>query len=190
MVKRLTGGDVITARYLRQNHFEFRPMLKLWIAANHKPVIKGTDVGIWRRIRLVPFTQTIADADVDKNLRDKLEQELSGILNWMITGCRLWLAEGLEPPTSVIAATNQYREDMDTVGQFLEERCVQGSECRVSVAELYRAYTGWAEENGETALARRRLSDSVKEKGFTNQKSTGGRFYWMGVCLGEEEKVE
>ena len=190
MVKQLTGGDVVTARHLRQNFFEFRPAFKLWLAGNHKPSIKGTDIGIWRRIRLIPFTQVIADADVDRNLGDKLTHELSGILNWAIQGCRRWLDEGLDPPQSVVASTNQYRADMDTVGQFLEERCVQGSDCRVSVADLYRAYTVWTEENGETALTRRRLSDNLKDRGLMSTKSTAGRYFWSGIRLRREDQVE
>ena len=90
----------------------------------------------------------------------------------------------------MIAATNQYKEEMDSVGQFLDERCVQGADRRISVADLYRAYTTWAEENAETALTRRRLSDSLKERGFLNQKSTGGRFFWAGVGLRRVDKVD
>ena len=86
--------------------------------------------------------------------------------------------------------TDRYREDMDSVGQFLEEMCVQGSDCRVTVAELYRAYTTWADENGEKALTRRGLSDNLKERGFVNQKSTGGRFFWQRLGLRTKGQVE
>ena len=94
LLKQLTGGDRVTARKLYGNEFEFSPEFKLWMGTNHKPIIRGTDIGIWRRIMLIPFTATIPDETIDKNLKYKLRQELPAILNWAVEGCLMWYREG------------------------------------------------------------------------------------------------
>jgi putative DNA primase/helicase len=109
LVKQLTGGDTLTARFLYGEHFEFQPMFKLWLAVNHKPVVQGTDHAIWRRIRLLPFIVTIPVAEQDKRLAEKLQSELPGILRWAVEGCLAWQQEGLEPPLVVKRATGDYR---------------------------------------------------------------------------------
>ncbi len=112
-VKELTGSDTISARFLHQEFFEFVPAFKLWIAGNHKPVIRGTDLGIWRRIRLVPFTVTIPADEIDPYLPNKLRAELPGILAWAVQGCLLWQKGGLRPPAKVEQATAAYRSESD-----------------------------------------------------------------------------
>lgn len=118
-VKQLTGGDLIAARFLYQEFFEFRPAFKLFLGVNHTPVIQGTDHGIWRRIHLVPFTVTIAKEDQDKRLGEKLRAERSGILRWAVEGGLAWQAEGLEPPLVVSMATEEYRAEMAILARFL-----------------------------------------------------------------------
>jgi hypothetical protein len=110
LVKQLTGGETIAACFKFKEYFEFRPQFKLWLATNHKPVIGGTDDGIWRRIRLVPFTVSFADRD-DKQLSDKLRRESPGILRWMVEGLKQWRLHGLMPPKEVLDATAQYHAE-------------------------------------------------------------------------------
>src|SRR5262249_23294401 len=124
LVKQMTGGDRIKARFMRRDFFEFEPTHKLLFAANHKPVIRGQDYAIWRRIKMVPFEVRIPDAEKDPRLLNKLRTEGSGILNHLLSGCFAWQHAGLQEPSSVTRATEEYRSDMDTLGQFIEECCV------------------------------------------------------------------
>ena len=127
-LKDLTGGDVVTARFLHREHFEYYPEFKIWMGANHRPVIRGVDEGIWRRIRLVPFEVQIPIEERDPSLKGpngKLRAELSGILNWALEGCREWQKKGLQPPAGVVNATASYQAEMDVIGQFISDRCVQ-----------------------------------------------------------------
>jgi len=160
-VKALTGGDVISARFMRGEWFDFQPVFKLALATNHLPVIRGTDHAMWRRVRLIPFTVTIPDDEQDKALTDKLLDELPGILAWAVTGCLDWQHHGLQPPAAVMAATSEYREEMDTLGAFIDDACELNPAATVNAADLYLAYTTWCEINGErfpltqTAFGRR-----------------------------------
>lgn len=190
VVKQLTGNDTVTARYLRSEFFEFKPTFKLWLAGNHKPSVKGTDVGIWRRIRLIPFSVTVPEAEVDPRLSEKLLDELPGILNWALEGLRLWSEEGLEPPEEVKKETNSYREEMDPVARFLEECCDISGDERTSAKALYEGYRVWAVGSGEEVLTKRKLAGRLKERGLRDVKSTGGRFYWQGIGLMVEEVDE
>jgi putative DNA primase/helicase len=123
-VKFITSHDMITARDLYQKLFDFVPTHKTFLTTNHKPIIRGTDVGIWRRIHLLPFTVTISPEKVEKDFRERrLVPELPGILNWAMEGLRAYLKEGLNPPRAVYAATHEYQQDMDVVGQWIDERC-------------------------------------------------------------------
>ncbi|MGH9426935.1 MAG: DNA primase family protein, partial [Terriglobia bacterium] len=141
LIKALTGRDLIKTRFLFQEHFEFIPQMKLWLAANHKPVIRGTDYAIWRRIRLLPFTETFQGEACDKGLPDKLKAELLGIFAWAVRGCLAWQRDGLPLPQSVKAATEEYRSDMDAVACFLEEKCICRPESTVPSSVLYGAYS-------------------------------------------------
>lgn len=115
LVKTLTGGDVVAARYLYAETFEFAPQFKLWLGANHRPIIRGTDYAIWRRIRLIPFTVQIPDDQQDKGLKAALRAELPGVLAWAVAGCLLWQQYGLGAPLEVTHATDQYRRESDTL---------------------------------------------------------------------------
>lgn len=181
LVKQLTGGDPVRARFLRQEYFQFKPECKLWLASNHKPLIRGSDYGIWRRIHLVPFTVTIPPEKRDRRLTDKLRAELPGILRWAVDGLRKWLEEGLNPPLKVQAATEEYREDMDSIGAFLAECCVIDPTAKAPVKTLYETYVRWCQENGEPPMKQRMLSKRLKERGFRQDKSTGGRMAWYGL---------
>jgi putative DNA primase/helicase len=168
LIKDLTGGDTITARHLYKEPFEFRPTHTLWLSTNHRPVIRGTDEGIWRRIRLVPFTVRIPDEQQDKRLPERLrEDELSGVLAWMVRGALMWQQSsvGLDVPDEVRKATQQYRDDMDRIKQFVVDECVIGRwEYRVTKDELYSAYREWVSEGGEYPESKRRFGQRLKEK--------------------------
>lgn len=184
LVKQLTGGDTVSARFLRQEFFEFKPECKLWLASNHRPIIRGTDYGIWRRIHLVPFTVTIPPEKRDKRLPDKLRAELPGILRWAVDGLRMWMEEGLNPPQKVIAATEEYREDMDSLGAFLEDCCIIEPTAKVPYPVLYRAYVQWCEENGERPAGKKLFGNRLRERGFTQKQEAKARM-WLGLKLAE-----
>ena len=152
LVKALTGGDTITARFLHREFFEFVPQFKLWLATNHKPTIRGDDYAIWRRIRLIPFSVTIPEAEQDGELGAKLAEERAGILKWAVEGCLAWQRDGLQTPEPVRAATADYRADMDRMGQWIDERCVVTPTAKVKASFAYQDYRKWAEERGEHAL--------------------------------------
>jgi putative DNA primase/helicase len=185
-VKQLTGGDKVTARYLYQEHFEFYPTFKIWLAVNHKPTIQGTDHAIWRRIRLIPFTVTIPEPERDKRLMEKLLAELPGILRWAVKGGLAWQQEGLEPPLAVKEATGRYRAEMDTVAQFILERCITGPDEQVSTGDLYAEYAGWCAQVGEQALSPKAFAGVLREQGFTPSRTKKERL-WRGLALHQEE---
>src|SRR5690625_2440568 len=147
LVKQMTGGDKVTARFLHENEFEYEPQFKLWMATNHKPIIRGTDDGIWRRMAIIPFTVQIPEHKVDKNLKYKLRREMTAILSWAVEGYIKWQSEGLREPTVVAEQRGDYRKEMDPIVAFIEERCLIGSGERIQSTPLYRAYREWASEN-------------------------------------------
>jgi len=181
-VKQLTGGDGVTARYLYREHFEFVPAFKLWLAVNHKPMIQGTDPAIWRRIHLIPFTVTIPTAERDKQLTEKLQAELPGILRWTLEGCQAWQQEALEPPEAVRRATGDYRAEMDVIAKFIGECCVTGAEKRVSKGELDTEYVGWCAQRGEAPVGQKAFTTALQEQGFSDGRSNSERF-WKELAL-------
>jgi len=149
LIKLATGEDEITARFLFGEYFSYKPQFKLWMMANHKPVIRGTDDGIWRRPMLIPFKVQIPKPERDRQLIDKLKTELPGILNWALQGCLTWHRDGLGIPQEVQDAGTEYRKEMDTLWGFLEERCILNPKAVTPAATIYEAYILWAEANGE-----------------------------------------
>lgn len=124
IIKHLTGQDRITARYLGKEFFDYIPTFKIFFATNHKPNIRGTDDGIWRRVKLIPFDFQVTDEVDDKKLGEKLRAEMSGILNWAMAGCKKWLEHGLITPEVIKRATNSYKDEEDVIGQFIQDKCV------------------------------------------------------------------
>lgn len=180
LVKQLTGDDVVTARKMFSDEFEFKPEFKLWMATNHKPRIKGTDNGIWRRIHLIPFTVQIPPEKMDKHLKYKLVQEAESILKWIIDGCLLWQNEGLTMPKAVKDATQEYRNEMDTLGAFLEACCIEG-QGEVKASALYSVYAKWADENNEYKLSNTKFGNEMVKR-FQKVKTRNGIFY-KGLTL-------
>jgi putative DNA primase/helicase len=167
LVKDLTGGDTLRGRRLYNDGFDFRPVCKLWLFGNHKPEICGTDHGIWRRVLLVPFTACISNEEQDNQLAAKLSAELPGILNWALAGLRQYHDIGLAPPHCVTAATNEYKSDQDTLGDFIDECLERGQGFTASKAVIYQAYDRWARTCGQRLpLTSKRLSRQLKERGF------------------------
>jgi putative DNA primase/helicase len=182
LVKELTGGDTVTARFLYGEQFEFRPEFTLWLATNHRPLVSGDDQAIWDRIRLVPFAVHIADEQRDPGLTDKLRAELEGILAWAVEGCLAWQRQGLALPEAVEAATGAYHQEMDTFADFLEARCVTAADASATAAELYGAYTAWCNATGEHAVTQKRFGERLHDREFTKQKHAG-RILWHGITL-------
>lgn len=133
LVKQLTGGDPIRARRMHRDYFEFLPSHKLWFAGNHLPRIAGTDVGIWRRLALLPFSVSFAGSRADRDMGERLAAEAPGILAWCVRGCREWQEQGLDVPARIAAATTDYRNTQDHVGRFLADCCVVGDTFYVTV---------------------------------------------------------
>ena len=189
-VKDLTGGDTITARFLRQEFFDFTPTHKVWMYGNHKPVIKGTDEGIWRRIHLIPFAVQIPVSEQDPNLKAKLAEELPGILAWAVRGCLDWQKHGLSVPESVKEATADYRAEMDVVSAFIEECCTTGQNHYAKWKELYAAYTDWCNVNGERAESGKRFGNTLTERGYKADNGTGNVAIRWGLGLKETSDEE
>jgi len=183
LIKSATGGDKMAARFLYGEYFEFTPEFKLFFAVNHRPVIKDDSHSIWRRVRLIPFTVTFTDAQKDKRLKDKLAAEYEGILAWAVEGCLLWQRDGLTAPQSVLAATEEYKADMDTFGQFFDDcymDCVGG---RVEHKAICERYAKWCEDNKERAMSSKALSSKLKARGFTGARSgRNGNLVWSGFA--------
>jgi P4 family phage/plasmid primase-like protien len=187
LVKELTGGDSIRARRMREDFWQFRPSHTVLLATNHKPQILGTDFAIWRRIRLVPFTITIPEPEQDKALAIKLRAEWPAILRWAVGGCIEWKANGLDAPAEVLAATDNYRADMDPLGDFIEECCVIGPQCEAKAGDLYRTYKTWAEARGDELENQKRFGNRLTERGYERSKRNG-RVWYRGICIQVDDR--
>jgi P4 family phage/plasmid primase-like protien len=188
-VKQLTGGDVIRARRMRQDFFEFRPTHKLWMAANHKPNVRGTDHAIWRRIRLIPFMASLAPGQKDERLLDKLLAESAGIMQWALDGCLAWQRDGLKPPASVIEATQEYRTEQDHVGRFIEDVCLLDVDQCVAARDLRKAYEAWCEENGERPWSAKAMGPQLVERHCERiQVGSNREWTWIGIGLADRPR--
>ena len=185
LIKQLTGGDPVTARFQYSSEFEFTPEFKIWMATNHKPIIRGTDTGIWRRIHLIPFTVQIPEDKVDRNLPYKLRKELPAILRWAVDGYYLYKKEGLKKPAAVLSAISEYRREMDVISSFLSDCCTIG-EGEIQSNQLYNAYCGWATDNGEYRMSHTKFSTEILKRDgiYTVRKKNG--FYIVGLSLNDE----
>ena len=180
LIKQLTGGDTVTASKKYENEFEFKPEFKIWMTTNHKPVVRGTDIGIWSRIRLIPFTVRIPDEKIDKNLRYKLRQEMPGIFKWAVEGCLLWQKEGLKMPKAVEDATKEYKSEMDVLESFFNECCEMG-DYRESINNLYDAYKQWAKDGNEYEMGRKKFGIEISKR--LNRHKSNGTYYYSGIRL-------
>lgn len=185
IVKQITGGESIIARFLHKDYFEFSPEFKVFFTTNHKPIVKGTDEGIWRRIKLIPFLAFIPEEKRDAKLPVKLKEEASGILNWMAEGCLLWQKEGLKPPSTIEASGNEYREEMDIILPFIIECCNINPLAKTELKSLHDEYRYYCQDNGEFELKKRTFIRELENKGYKKERGTANKIYVYGLELNE-----
>lgn len=185
LIKDLTGGDTISARFMRGEWFDFTPVFKMWMFGNHKPDIRGTDDGIWRRVRLIPFTVQIPAEVRDQKLGEKLKREAAGVLAWMVRGCLAWQKDGLQEPGAVTNATQKYRQDMDTLADFFEEYTIQSSSAHCTKQNLHAAYVIWAEKTSQIPVKNKTFNTQVRERfpNLVEDRGNGNAPTWFGIGL-------
>jgi putative DNA primase/helicase len=176
-IKRCTGGDKISARFLYGEFFDYTPEFKIWLAVNHKPKVPRQDHGTWRRVCLIPFTVTIPPDQQDKDLIQKLKSELPGIMTWAVKGCLEWQRDGLQIPESVMAATAEYREEQDRLSAFLTDKCVVGAAYWMDQVEAYQAYTNLCETLNEKPMTNRSFYSALVERGGERDRMNGKRIF-------------
>jgi putative DNA primase/helicase len=185
-LKALTGGDKISARFMRQDFFEFTPQFKLVVAGNHKPAIRNVDIAMRRRLHMVPFTVTIPDVRRDKALPQKLLAERDGILAWALAGCLEWQRVGLKPPASVVAATEEYFEAEDALGRWLDECCLTDHSLTDTTANLFAAWKAWADGAGEFTGSQKRFAENLVARNFEKWREPGtGQRGFRGLTLND-----
>lgn len=188
VLKRLTGRDKVTARFLRQEFFDFHPTCKLWFATNHKPMIREFSPAFWGRIRLIPFRLIIPEEERIPHYEKTLLEEKEGIFNWILEGYKRWKEEGLKVPEDIKEATAQYKDQMDIMAEFIEECCIENRLAQATTKKLYGAYKDWCEENKEKEINKRAFGRRLEERGYKGirigAKQNRG---WAGIDLIAEE---
>lgn len=184
LIKQLTGGDTVTARFLYGEEFNFDPKFKIWVTTNHKPIVRGTDDGIWRRLLLIPFDVQIPEDKVDKDLKYKLLREAPAILNWAVEGCLMWQKDGLQVPQKIADAGKGYRKEMDVLEQFIDDLCIVAEGERVAAGELYQKYRKWADETESYKMNKNKFGMKMKEKFKSKRLNTG--VHYMGLNIVEK----
>lgn len=193
LLKQATTQDTLNACRKYGHPFNFRPTHKIWLVTNHAPRIVGTDEGVWSRIRRIPFNVRIPKHERDKTLGDRLRaEELPGINNWILDGLRMWREHGLGTAEEVEAATAQYRQDEDVLGQFIADRCVQHPDVKVHTTALYNEYLAWANENGiNPPLSGIAFGKALRERGYeskTGERVDGKSARWYtGIGLRHDD---
>ena len=181
LVKGLTGGDRVAARFLGKEYFEYTPQAKFFLAVNVYPEVSGADDGIYRRLRVIPFDAAFAPHQMDKDKPAKLKKEADGILAWAIEGFKRWHERGsLLEPEVVTEASRAFREQMDAVGSFIGDYCIVDSGASVQVGSLYDAYIDWAKQNALEPMSKKLFGILVRQKGFKQGKS-GKTRSWKGL---------
>ena len=188
-VKSLTGGDKIRARRMKENFFEFQATHKLVLATNYTPVIKDTSHGIARRLTLVKFNQRFDGPKRDNGLKEKLRQEYPGILAWMVRGCIQWQRDGLNVPESVKWATTSYLKEQDTVGRFINERCLKQSSGKVRLKDLFEASGAWCASNSES-FSKDDLTNWLRQRGYKSRTSNGTLFDGLVLKVNDLSSLE
>lgn len=183
LIKDITGNEVMSARRMHCNFFQFKPVAKLWMHGNHRPTIHGSDNGIWRRILLIPFTVTIPENERDPFILEKLEKEKEGIFALMVKAAIECYKSGLRPPEKVIKVTSGYRNDQDIIGEWFDDNCISGENYTVQRQELYSNYRVWAESRGLRVLSAKWLANELQRRyKISSHKSSGVR-YWVGISI-------
>jgi putative DNA primase/helicase len=182
-IKSMTGGDRISARFMRQDFFEFTPEFKLLVAGNHKPGLRNVDEAMRRRFHLIPFIVTIPESERDPTLPEKLRDEWPGILKWMIEGCLEWQRDGLAPPAAVADATTEYLEAEDSFATWIDDHCTTQSGAFETSADLFMSWKSWADRAGEHAGSQKRFADKMQSKGFKKARRHGGGRGFADIAL-------
>ncbi|MDB4988671.1 MAG: primase [Myxococcaceae bacterium] len=186
-VKLLTGGDKLTARYMRQDYFDFSPSHTLIMLSNYRPQADATDAALWRRVQLIPFEVVIPEEKRDHELADKIRAEAAGVLRWLVDGAVEWQRVGLAPPMIVKEQTAKYRASEDVIGQFLEEHTVRLPEASVKAGTLYAAFKKWCEDSGQRAANGKDFAAELIGRGFERAERSFGRIYkGIGLSAGGE----
>ncbi len=184
-VKRLTGGDRIKARRMREDFWSFEPSHTFVMASNHKPIVTGQDEGIWRRLRLVPWDVVIPPEERDEELAHKLALELDAVLGWLAAGYADWHEHGLSDPEQVVKATSSFRAESDALGRFLDACCLVGSHYNVGSSDLFAAWSKWCAAEGADPGTQTAFATALQNKGLDSRK-VHGRMRWTGVGLATE----
>lgn len=179
-IKSVTGGETIRANFMHRDHFEFIPQFKLIVAGNHRPTLSGTGEAMRRRLHLVPFDVTIPAEQRDHRLTSKLKEERDGILGWMLEGCAEWRAQGLSPPAVILSAAASYFAEEDLVGQWIEEACETGPDCKATAQSLFASWSHWAEAAGHQKGTKKTLGEALRQRGFSAGKVMRTRG-WVGL---------
>jgi putative DNA primase/helicase len=190
VVKSITGGDMITARYLYQESFEFRPQFTLWLAGNSRPAISAHDSGMWRRILLVPFPLTIPEGKRDPSLKQRLTSHpdsQAAILDWAVRGCQEWQEHRLAVPEAVLRQTRAYRADNDPLRNWLAARCRFDADARTPAGHLREDHRLWCEDNEAAPAANKAWGHGLRQRGLELIKSRGEKF-WHGITLLQEDR--
>jgi putative DNA primase/helicase len=178
LLKVLTGGDTVTARFLYHEAFEFTPQFKLWLAANERPRVNADDAAMWRRILQLPFVHVIPEAERDDNVKLSLRTDpavQTAILAWAVQGCLEWQERGLDVPDAVRDYTREYREEQDPLRDWLADCTVRDADATTPVSALRQSYETWCIDNRETALESRKFGSILEKKGFRADKQSGIR---------------
>jgi putative DNA primase/helicase len=182
-IKSMTGGEPITARFMRQNFFQFVPVLKLWLVANDQPRVRGTDEAFWRRMRVIPLTIKIPEAERDPDLSAKLRAELPGILAWAVRGCLKWQRNGLGMPGAVERATSGWQKEMDHLKRFVAEQLDIAPGIKVAASQLFDLYGKWCVQHGEQSLTVQDFKAKLQEALDVTHTRVNGRSWWRGIKL-------
>lgn len=189
-LKNLTGGDKLTAHFMRQDYFEFVPQFKLLIAGNHKPAIRSVDEAIRRRLNLIPFTVTIPAEKRDPDLAEKLRAEYPAILSWMIAGCQQWQTSGLNPPDTVRKATDDYLDAEDAIMTWVEACCDRSPSAFETTTALFNSWKSWAERNNEPAGGSKRFGQALEQHGFRREKrEKGNGFIGLNIIFQRQDHI-
>lgn len=182
-VKRLTGDRRQKARRMRENFWEFDVSHTFVMLTNHKPLVVGSDEGIWRRLRLIPFSVVIPESERDEKLPERLGKELDAVLAWLVAGCASWQEpEGFAEPETVLEATAEYRAESDALGRFVDECCDQHPNWKIQSSTLFKAWTRWCNTEGIEPGTNKAFSTSLQNRGFDTTKIRG-RMTWSGIAL-------
>ena len=182
VVKQLAGREEISARYLYGEFFSFFPKFTTWVRTNHKPIIKGDDDGLWRRIIVLPFNRKFTEAEQDTSLEAVLLKERDGILQWMIEGTRLYLESGLKLSSAILAEQKQYRKESDLLGEFLEQKTFSDPAEKIDQSQLYFCWKTWNESCGTKPSSKKSFTQRLAERGFGTTHS-GNVYYYDGLNL-------